>query len=123
MVEPSAKGTRTNSAWVPLIRLPSTQPPPPPHWPYIASRHAQHWPQAETDETITWSPGRRWFTSGPTSTTSPTASWPRTVPGFTSGRRPRRIWRSLPQMVVVSTRTIASVTSSITGSGTMSQEI
>ena len=57
----------------------------------------------------------------PISTTVPTASWPRTVPGFTSGTSPLRMWRSVPQIVDESIRTIASVGSTILGSGTSSQ--
>ncbi len=42
-------------------------------------------------------------------------------PGVTSGRSPFKMWRSVPQMVVASTRTIASVSSMSVGSGTSSQ--
>ena len=60
-------------------------------------------------------------TAAPTSCTVPTASWPRILPAVTSGRSPFRIWRSLPQMVVASTRMMASVSSISFGSGTSSQ--
>ena len=45
----------------------------------------------------------------PTSSTVPTASWPRIVPGVTSGTSPLRMCRSVPQIVTASTPTIASV--------------
>ncbi len=72
-------------------------------------------------EISTRSPGRTERTSRPVSTTSPTASWPRTVPGRTSGTSPFRMCRSVPQTVTASTRTIASVESLRTGSAVSSQ--
>ena len=72
-------------------------------------------------ETSTRSPGAIVVTAAPTSTTVPTASWPRIVPGVTSGTSPLRMCRSVPQMVDVSIRTIASVGCSIRRSGTVSQ--
>jgi hypothetical protein len=72
-------------------------------------------------ETSTRSPGSTVVTAAPTSTIVPTASWPRIVPGFTAGTSPLRICRSVPQMVEVSMRTIASVGCSIRRSGTLSQ--
>ena len=42
-------------------------------------------------------------------------------PRLTSGTSPLRMWRSVPQIVDVSIRTIASVGSTSTGSGTVSQ--
>ena len=60
-------------------------------------------------ETSTRSPAAIVVTAAPTSTTVPTASWPRIVPGFTSGTSPLRMCRSVPQIVDVSIRTIASV--------------
>src|SRR4051794_442072 len=56
--------------------------------------------------------------AGPASTTVPTASWPRILPGVTSGTSPLRMCRSVPQIVVASTRTIASRSSIGTGNGT-----
>ena len=47
--------------------------------------------------------------ASPISTTVPTASWPRIVPGCTSGTSPLRMCRSVPQIVDESIRTIASV--------------
>ena len=72
-------------------------------------------------ETSTRSPGTTVVTAAPTSTTVPTASWPRIVPGFTSGTSPLRMCRSVPQIVDESIRTIASVGSRMVGSGTDSQ--
>src|SRR5690349_13196248 len=72
-------------------------------------------------ETRTRSPGATVVTASPTSTTMPTASWPRIVPGVTSGTSPFRMWRSVPQIVADPMRTIASVGSRMTGSGTDSQ--
>ena len=60
-------------------------------------------------DTSTRSPGRDPRTSSPISTISPTASWPSTVPGATSGTSPLRMCRSVPQIVTASTRTTASV--------------
>src|SRR6478735_843265 len=72
-------------------------------------------------ETSTRSPGSSVVTALPVSTTVPTASWPRIVPGRTSGTSPLRMWRSVPQIVEASILTIASVGSWIVGSGTSSQ--
>ena len=72
-------------------------------------------------ETRTRSPSTRVVTAAPTAVTVPTASWPRIVPGFTSGTSPLRMCRSVPQIVDESIRTIASVGSMIDGSGTSSQ--
>ena len=72
-------------------------------------------------ETRTRSPAASVVTAAPTSVTVPTASWPRIVPGFTSGTSPLRMCRSVPQIVDESIRTIASVGSMMTGSGTSSQ--
>ena len=60
-------------------------------------------------ETSTRSPTAMVVTAAPISTTVPTASWPRIVPGFTSGTSPLRMCRSVPQIVDESIRTIASV--------------
>src|SRR3954452_10269065 len=72
-------------------------------------------------ETRTRSPGSRVVTAAPISTTVPTASWPSTVPGSTSGTSPFRMWRSVPQIVDESTRTTTSPGSRTAGSGTVSQ--
>lgn len=119
-VDRSAYGTRTYSACVPSIKWPRIQPPPSRHCPYVPSRQKRQRPHAVMHETRTRSPGRIVRTSLPTSTTSPTASCPSTVPGRTSGTSPLRMCRSVPQMVTASTRTIASVASWIPGSATSS---
>ena len=65
-------------------------------------------------------PGRRAgraVTAVPVATTVPTASCPSTRPSGTSGTSPLRMCRSVPQMVTASTRMIASVGSTISGSG------
>src|SRR6478609_2056794 len=72
-------------------------------------------------ETSTRSPRSSVVTALPVSTTVPTASWPRIVPGTTSGTSPLRMWRSVPQMVVESIFTMTSVGASIFGSSTSSQ--
>ena len=60
-------------------------------------------------------------TAGPISVTVPTPSWPRMRPSATAGTSPFRMCRSVPQIVVVSIRTITSVGCRILGSGTSSQ--
>jgi hypothetical protein len=67
-------------------------------------------------EANTRSPGVNVVTPGPISTTVPTASWPRTVPGRVSGTSPLRMCRSVPQMVTASIWMIASRGSAMTGS-------
>ena len=74
-------------------------------------------------ETSTLSPGAMVLTPVPMLSTVPTASCPRMRPAVTSGVSPLRMWRSEPQMVVVSTRTMASVSASSTGSGTSVQAL
>lgn len=74
-------------------------------------------------EIRTRSPGRTLRTSPPVSTTVPTASWPRTRPGVTSGTSPLMMCRSVPQMVTASTRTTASAASLMPGSGTSCQAV
>src|SRR6478672_7518744 len=117
----SANGTRANSAWRPSIVWPKIQPPPPvqrPYWPPL-----QYWqrPHEVMHETSTRSPGSIVVTAEPTSTTVPTASWPRIVPGWHVGTWPLRMCKSVPQIVDVSMRTMASVGSRIVGSETDSQ--
>src|SRR6266542_2601290 len=72
-------------------------------------------------DTSTRSPSFSVATPAPVSTTVPTASCPSTVPGFTSGTSPLRMWRSVPQMVDESIWTTASVGSRTVGSWTVSQ--
>ena len=71
-------------------------------------------------ETSTRSPTASVVTAEPSSVIVPTASWPRIVPGFTAGTSPLRMCRSVPQIVEESMRTITSVGSWMTGSGTVS---
>src|ERR1700744_267267 len=71
-------------------------------------RHGSHDPHAIVNGTITRSPGRRFATAGPTSTTRPINSWPRMSPSFIDGMNPLYRWQSEPQMAVVVTSTIAS---------------
>ena len=70
--------------------------------------------------TTTRSPGLSRVTPGPTSSTMPIGSCPRTSPGFRYGPSTSYRCRSEPQMAVEVIRTIASVGSSIRGSGTSS---
>jgi hypothetical protein len=65
----------------------------------------------------TRSPGLKFGACGPVSSTTPTASWPRIVPGRIPGMVPRTKCRSVPQIALVVIRTIASAESPITGSG------
>ena len=71
-------------------------------------------------DTSTRSPGTTVATLAPTASTVPTASCPSTVPGVVSGTSPLRMCRSLPQIVEVSIRTMASVGSMMPGSATVS---
>ena len=66
-------------------------------------------------DTRTRSPTASVVTAEPISTIVPTASCPRIVPAFTSGTSPLRMWRSVPQIVEESMRTIASVGSCSVG--------
>ena len=50
-------------------------------------------PQLGTNTRMTWSPAARPFTPGPSSTTSPAASWPSTM-GIGRGRSPLTVERS-----------------------------
>src|ERR671937_2497567 len=65
-------------------------------------------------------PGRTCSTPGPTSTTSPANSWPRTVPASKPGVSPWKGKRSAPQIAVARTATIASPGSRTAGSATSS---
>ena len=70
-----------------------------------------------TNGTMTKSPGRKSRTSRPTSSTTPTHSWPIVAPGVMS-LSPRYGHRSDPQMLPATTFTMASVGADSTGSGT-----
>src|SRR6185312_6199664 len=65
--------------------------------------------------------GEKRRTPSPASQTVPTASWPRIRPSCTVGTSPLRMCRSVPQMVVASTRTMTSPSSRISGSAASSQ--
>jgi len=74
-------------------------------------------PQAETQEMMTRSPGRNAVTPGPVFSTTPTPSWPRMRPGAQVGTSPLRMCRSVPQIVVLTILTTASVGAAISGIG------
>ena len=80
-------------------------------------RQASHLPQEEMQEISTWLPGLNCVTPAPTSSTTPTPSCPRIRPGSQLGTSPFRIWRSVPQIVVLEILTIASVGAPIAGFG------
>ena len=63
------------------------------------------------------------MTEEPTSSITPTPSCPRIVPGTMPGIVPRTMCRSVPQMALAVSRTIASVGCSIFGSGTLSRRM
>ena len=74
-------------------------------------------PQAMLNGTDTRSPTFTRVTPGPTSSTMPMFSWPRTLPSSTAVR-PSYMCRSDPQMLVVVMRTTASSGPSTFASGT-----
>ena len=63
------------------------------------------------------------LTPAPTSCTVPTASWPMMRPSVIAGTSPLRMCRSVPQIVVVSTRTIASLSAASLGLATSSHAL
>ncbi len=112
---------RTYSACVPSILLPRIQPPVA-QCEYMPRRHASHLPHDEMHEISTRSPGPNADTAAPTCSTTPTPSCPSTRPGSQLGTSPLRICRSVPQMVVCVTRTIASVAAASVGAGRSSSD-
>src|SRR5215210_7837430 len=80
----------------------------------------KHDPHAMLNGITTRSPGFRSVTSAPTSSTTPIGSWPRMLPSLMNAPSTSYRCRSDPQMPLEVTRTIASVGSSIAGSGTLS---
>ncbi len=80
-------------------------------------------PQPIVDGMTTRSPLRRLRTPLPTSSTTPTPSWPKIVPGTMPANVPRTMCRSVPQIALDVSRTIASVGSSSLGSGTVSSRM
>ncbi len=79
-------------------------------------------PQLMLKGITTRSPGEMWLTSLPTSSTTPIGSWPTMSPSDMKGVRTSYRCRSEPQMPVDVTRMMASVGSSIFGSGTSSTD-
>src|ERR1700683_2180606 len=69
----------------------------------------------------TRSPGLNAVTADPTLSTIPTPSWPRMRPGWQVGTSPLRMCRSVPQIVVFTILTIASVGAVISGFGRSSR--
>src|SRR3954453_14473411 len=68
----------------------------------------------------TRSPGLMCSTPEPTASTTPIGSWPRMSPSSRNGPSTSYMCRAEPQMPLEVTRTIASVSCSIVGSGTVS---
>ena len=112
---------RTYSACVPSMVFPRIQPPSL-QCEYMLRLQKSQRPQDVMHEMRTVSPLRMPVTAVPISSTIPTPSCPRMRPSVTVGTSPLRMWRSVPQMVVVVIRTTASVASSIRGFGISSQE-
>jgi hypothetical protein len=117
----SAYGMRTYSAWVPSIRWPRIQPPSA-QWEYMPFLHASQRPQEVMHEMRTRSPFLKLETAEPASSMTPSPSCPRMRPSVTVATSPFMMCRSVPQMVVLSIRTIASVGFWIVGRGFSSQE-
>ena len=100
------------------MRQPRAQPP----WGWTQlltqpRRQKKQSPQKVSTFTATRSPGLTRVTAAPTASTTPTISWPRVMPGTARGTEPCLMWRSLVQMLERVTRTMASRSSSSTGSG------
>src|SRR5579871_5353815 len=89
---------------------------------YIWRRQLTHFPQALTHEIRTRSPALKAVTAAPTASTMPTPSWPRMRPDVQVGTSPFRMCRSVPQIVVRVTFTMASVGAVITGLGLPSRD-
>src|SRR3712207_119568 len=82
---------------------------------YNPRAQKKHEPQKTLNGTITRSPGFRFCTDEPTSSTTPTNSWPKVIPTRVSGIIPWYRCRSDPQIAARVTRTIASFGCSIGG--------
>lgn len=80
-------------------------------------RQKKHSPQKVSTFTVTRSPGRTVVTAAPTSSTTPTISWPTVMPGTARGTEPCLMCRSLVQMLDKVTRTMASRGSCRVGRG------
>ena len=85
-----------------------------------ASRTSQQCPHEMLNGITTRSPGAMWVTAEPTASTMPIGSWPRMSPSVMNGAITSYRWRSEPHSPLDVIRTIASVGSSIVGSGTVS---
>src|ERR1051326_2053056 len=88
------------------------------HSEYICFWQKKQFPHEIGNPTTTRSPERRFFTSGPTSTTSPMNSCPKISPFSIVGIKPLYRWRSEPQIAVEVIFTTASRRLIIFGSGT-----
>src|SRR3954454_3384307 len=127
-----AWGTRRYSAcppgtWPYIFEYPNRAAPAPysrtwvvSHCVYSCWSHMKQAPHDTWNGMTTRSPRLRAVISEPTSSTTPIASWPRMSPRSRNAPRVSYRCRSEPQMLVVVTRMIASVGSSIFGSGTSS---
>ena len=80
-------------------------------------RQKKHSPQKVSTFTVTRSPGFTVETALPTSSTTPTISWPTVTPGTARGTEPCLMCRSLVQMLLRVTRTMASRSWTRTGRG------
>ena len=98
---------RTYSACVPSISLPRIQPPVV-QWEYMPLRQYSHLPQAVMQEISTRSPGWKAVTPTPTWSIDANAFVAEDAPGAQLGTSPFRMCRSVPQIVVLVTLTIAS---------------
>lgn len=89
----------------------------------LLARQYEQYPHPSVEGMTTRSPTLRFLTSGPTYSTTPTPSWPRMVPSCIPARVPRTMCRSVPQIALEVSRTMASVGSLIFGSSTSSSLI
>jgi len=80
-----------------------------------------HFPQEVMQEIRTCAPTLKLDTLAPTSSMIPTPSCPSIRPAVTVGTSPFRMWRSVPQIVEVVIRTMASPASWMVGRGMSSQ--
>src|SRR6185312_5222669 len=106
----------TYSACVPSTRWPNIQPPSS-QCEYMPFLQYSHLPQEVMQDINTWSPFLKLPTAFPTSSMTPTPSWPIIRPSVTSGTSPFIICRSVPHMVVLRIFTTASVGFNIVGLG------
>ena len=90
------------------------------HWDCRPWVHMKQCPQETLNGITTRSPALMWVTAEPTSSTMPIGSWPMMSPLSMNGVSTSYRCRSEPQIADEVIRTIASVGSWITGSGTSS---